>query len=172
MAVNELMALTDGAYADLWRYLAEMDWVAKVKAEWRSPSEPLPWLLVNARAAMPSDEGDDLWVRIHDVPKALEARTYAGDGRLVLEVIDPEARGGRIRVELDASQEPAPGAADPRSRPSSPSMSRRSAPCISARPRSATRPCDSAVSSTRPVRRTGSIGLMRTLDEPWCTTFF
>ncbi len=105
VAVNELLALTDDAYADLWRYLAEMDWVAKVKAEWRSPSERLPWLLVNARAAMPSDAGDDLWVRIHDVPKALEARTYAGDGRLVLEVVDPEARGGRIRVELEASGE-------------------------------------------------------------------
>ena len=171
LAVNELMALTDGAYADLWRYLAEMDWVAKVKAEWRSPSEALPWLLVNARAAMPSDEGDDLWVRIHDVPKALETRTYAGDGRLVLEVIDPETRGGRIRVELEASQEGARCRRSTKSPELTLDVATLGAAYLGATPL--------GHASARFGGEEHAAGaadrldrLMRTLDEPWCTTFF
>jgi predicted acetyltransferase len=31
---------------------------------------------------------DGLWLRILDIPAALEARTYAGDGRIVLEIRD------------------------------------------------------------------------------------
>lgn len=171
VTVNELLALTDDAYAGLWKYLAEMDWVAKVKAEWRSPSERLPWLLVNARAAMPSDAGDDLWVRIHDVPKALEARTYAGDGRLVLEVIDPEAHGGRTRVELEASGE---GARCRRST-KSPDLTLDVA-TLGAVYLGGTSLRHAIVRFGGDEHADGAIDrldrLIRTHEEPWCTTFF
>ncbi len=100
--VDELHALTDDAQAALWRFLAHIDWVATVRAERRSPSDRLPWLLVNGRAASMSDVGDGLWLRILDLRRALTARTYEREGRLVLEVVDREAAAGRTRVELDA----------------------------------------------------------------------
>ena len=98
--VDELHALTDDAYVALWRFLAEMDWVATVKAERRSPSERLPWLLVNARHVRLSEVGDAMWVRLLDVPRAMEARAYEAAGAVVLEIVDAEAVGGRSRAAL------------------------------------------------------------------------
>ena len=103
LQVDELHGLTKEASAALWRFLAEVDWVATVKGSRRSPSDPLPWLLTNGRAAAVSDVGDGVWVRIFDVPRALETRTYDRETRVVLEVVDAEAPAGRIRVDLDAS---------------------------------------------------------------------
>src|SRR4029079_13933799 len=37
LVVDDLHALTDEAYAGLWRFLAAMDWVSTVKAERRHP---------------------------------------------------------------------------------------------------------------------------------------
>jgi predicted acetyltransferase len=55
-------------------------------------------------------------VRILDVVKALEARTYEGTGTLVLEVVDPAGpAGGRWRLEAaadGASCTPTTGRAD------------------------------------------------------------
>ena len=42
----------------LWRFLAGIDWAGTVKAERRHPSEPLPWLLVDGRAALLEESGD------------------------------------------------------------------------------------------------------------------
>jgi predicted acetyltransferase len=171
LGVDELMAVSDGAYADLWRFLVEMDWVARVKAEWRSPTERLPWLLANSRNAAASDDGDDLWVRIHDVGRALEARTYAGEGSVVLEVLDAEAGGGRLRVAVDASMD----GARCRSTTASPDLTldiaTLGAVYLGAIPL--------AHAMTRfggEEHRAGAVAtldrLMRTLDAPWCTTFF
>lgn len=171
LAVNELMAATDDAHADLWRFLSEIDWVAKVQAEWRSPADRLPWLLTNGRAAVQSDDGDDLWVRIHDIPRALEARTYAGEGRVVLEVLDAEAVDGRVRVALDATPDGA------RCRPST------KTPDLTVDVATLGAVYLGGVSLRRAMTRFGGAEqragatttldrLMRTLDEPWCTTFF
>lgn len=102
LTVDDLQTLTETAYAELWRFVVGMDWIATVRAPSRSPQERLPWLLTNARAAVPSEVGDGLWVRLIDVPRALEARTYEREGCIVLDVVDPEAPGGHVRVELDA----------------------------------------------------------------------
>jgi predicted acetyltransferase len=102
LTVDELHALTDDAYAGLWRFLGTMDWVATVRAGRRHLAERLPWHLTNARAAVVSEVGDGLWVRLLDVARALEARAYDRSGRLVLEVIDPEAVGGRMRLALES----------------------------------------------------------------------
>ena len=110
LIVDDLHALTDDAYAGLWRFLASIDWVVAVEAEARRPEERLPWLLVNARAASVSDVGDGLWLKLLDVPKALEARRYERSASTVLEVVvrdggetDDAAR--RVRVALDVSPE-------------------------------------------------------------------
>ena len=101
--VSDLHAVTDAAYAALWRYLAELDLVAKVTAWNRSPAEALPWLATNARAVLPTHVADGIWVRLFDLPRALEARAWERAGSLVIEVADQEAAGGRIRLALDVS---------------------------------------------------------------------
>ena len=102
VTLDELHALTDDAYATLWRFLAEMDWVGTVKAPRRAREERLPWLLADARHAQLTDLTDGIWVRLFDVAGALAARTYEREGRIVIEVVDPERAEGRYRVRLDA----------------------------------------------------------------------
>ena len=74
--VQLVHALTPDAYAGMIRFLLELDLVATVELQGRRASEPVRWLLTNARAAQQVDAGDGLWVRLFDVPRALEARTY------------------------------------------------------------------------------------------------
>ncbi len=101
--VQELVAATDEAYDALWRFLLELDLVARISIDPAREHERLPWVLVNARAARAEDPGEGLWVRLFDVARALETRTYEQSGSLVLDVVDPAAVGGRHRLALDVS---------------------------------------------------------------------
>jgi len=87
-----LVTATDDAYAALWRFALEMDLVSEVKAHLRPLDEPVRWMVSDLRAVKVA-ELDHLWIRILDVPAALEARTYAAPGRLVLGVTDPFGAG-------------------------------------------------------------------------------
>ncbi|MFB7498938.1 GNAT family N-acetyltransferase [Streptomyces sp. NPDC056161] len=100
--VSWLLASTPAAERALWHYLCSIDWIVKVKSDWRGPDDLLPLLLPDPRAARITTQADWLWVRILDVVRALEARTYDTSGTLVLEVVDRQGlAGGRFR--LDAS---------------------------------------------------------------------
>ena len=171
LSVDELHALNDDAYQALWRFLAEVDWVATVKAERRSPSERLRWFLTNARAAVLSEIGEGMWVRILDLPKALEARTYEREGSIVLEVADSEAPAGRARLHLEAG----PGGASARATKRSPDLtldiSALGAAYLGGAPlREAGRA--RGVDEHRAGALAEATALFRTLDEPWCSTFF
>ncbi|MFJ9816886.1 GNAT family N-acetyltransferase [Streptomyces sp. NPDC101151] len=112
--VNWLIAATPAAECALWRYLCSIDWITKVKSGWRGPDDLLPFFLPDPRAARVTEQADWLWVRILDVVRALEARTYEAAGALVLEVVDKDRlAGGRFRLEVSpqgASCTPAGGA--------------------------------------------------------------
>ncbi|MET9506172.1 GNAT family N-acetyltransferase [Streptomyces sp. NPDC006622] len=98
--VDWLIATTPAAERALWRYLCSIDWVTRVKSGPRSPDDLLPHFLPDPRAAGITTQADWLWVRILDVVRALEARTYAGAGSLVLEVTDRAGyTGGRFLLE-------------------------------------------------------------------------
>lgn len=169
--VDDLHALSDESHASLWRYLAEIDWVATVKAERRSPAERLPWLLANARAAEISNVGDGMWVRLLDVRKALEARTYDREAHVVLDVVDREAPGGRTRVLLDASPAGATCAETQRSADLTLDVAALSAAYLGGVPlRHAV--LASGVDEHRDGALSEADGLFRTLDEPWSSTFF
>ena len=86
--VHYLVTATDDAYAGVWRFLLESDLVATVKADLRPLDEPLRWMVADYRSVHTSDV-DHLWTRILDVKPALEARTYATPGRIVIAVSDP-----------------------------------------------------------------------------------
>ncbi|MGW0824901.1 GNAT family N-acetyltransferase [Streptomyces sp. NPDC002845] len=98
--VNWLIAATPAAERALWHYLCSIDWITKVKTGWRAPDDLLPHFLPDPRAARITAQADWLWVRILDVVRALEARTYGTTGTLVLDVVDPDGfAGGRYRLE-------------------------------------------------------------------------
>jgi predicted acetyltransferase len=85
--VEYLMANTADAYAALWRFLLELDLTSTVCAQLRSVDEPVRWL-VNDFRAVKVETSDHLWLRILDVPAALQARAYFASANLVLEVTD------------------------------------------------------------------------------------
>lgn len=171
ITLNELIALDDEAYGALWRFLGELDLVATVKAEGRRRVERLPWLLTNARAVVESDVGDGLWVRLLDVPRALEARAYEGSGQVVFEVVDVEASGGRLRVELDASD--AGASARPTDR--SPDLTLDVA-ALGAAYLGGTRLSHAVIPHGVDEHRAGALAkaeaILGTAEEPWSTTFF
>ncbi|MFJ6391565.1 GNAT family N-acetyltransferase [Streptomyces sp. NPDC091972] len=99
-SVRGLIASTPAAERALWHYLCSIDWVTRVRSGWRAPDDLLPHLLPNPPAAGVSMHADWMWVRILDVVRALEARTYDSEGTLVLEVVDGSGlAGGRYRLE-------------------------------------------------------------------------
>ncbi|MGX4691300.1 GNAT family N-acetyltransferase [Streptomyces sp. JNUCC 63] len=98
--VKGLVAVTPAAERALWLHLCSIDWIVRVKSGWRAPDDLLPLLLPDPRAATITTQADWLWVRILDVVRALEARTYEGTGTLVLDVVDRAGTtGGRRRLE-------------------------------------------------------------------------
>lgn len=98
--IEDLLAASPGAYADLWRYCLDMDLAARVKAERLRPDEPLLHLLAEPRR-LRLTVSDGLWVRLVDVPAALAARRYRVDGALTVAVRDPALprNHGTFRLE-------------------------------------------------------------------------
>ncbi len=116
VTVHELLAATPDAELALWRYVCAIDWVTRVRSGYRAPDDLLPLLLPDPRAARVLTHADMLWLRILDVPRALEARTYAVPGSLVLDVRDAAGfSGGRFLLEASpegASCTPTTASAD------------------------------------------------------------
>jgi predicted acetyltransferase len=171
VAVRDLVALGDAAYDALWRYMAELDLVATVKADRRSPYERLPWILTNSRAVVIDEVGDGLWVCLLDVPAALAARTYDRPGDLVFEVVDPEPGTGRTRVRLEVGPDGAACATTTRD----PDLTVH-ADALGAAYLGGT-PLGHAVLARgfeehRPGALAEADALFRTLDQPRCMTFF
>jgi predicted acetyltransferase len=98
--VDKLVATDLDGLARLWQYLVAIDWVATVVVSERGPSDPLPWLLTDARVARQTERADFVWVRPLDLIAALEARSYLTHGRVVLDVQDRTGlAGGRVVLE-------------------------------------------------------------------------
>ncbi|WP_328538034.1 GNAT family N-acetyltransferase [Streptomyces sp. NBC_00344] len=114
--VRSLIAVSPAAERALWHYLCSVDWITTVKTGRRGPDDLLPLFLPDPRAARITQQADFLWVRLLDVPRALESRTYEATGTLVLDVRDTDGlSSGRYR--LDASPDgavcaPSSGPAD------------------------------------------------------------
>jgi predicted acetyltransferase len=87
LVVNEAVAATPEATAELWRFLLDIDWTATLSADLLPIDHPLFFLLDEPRR-MKFRVSDGLWVRLVDVGQALSSRSYADDGELVLDVLD------------------------------------------------------------------------------------
>ncbi len=109
LEVRELIAATPRAARELWRFVFDIDLMHTVSASTQPPDHPLLLLLQEPRR-LGLTLSDALWLRIVDLPAALTARSYRGDGAVVFEVRDQfcpwnagcwrlEVRDGRGRVE-------------------------------------------------------------------------
>lgn len=102
VTVEYLLADGPDAYAALWRFFVELDLVGTVTAGELSVDEPLLWMISDRRAATVRVV-DHQYLRIVDVPAALEARRYGASGVLALDVADPIGlSGGRWILRTDA----------------------------------------------------------------------
>jgi predicted acetyltransferase len=102
--VEELLTASTEAYAFLWRYCLDMDLTTRTQAHNRPIDEPLLLMLAEPRR-LRLTVSDGLWVRLVDVPKALAARRYPVEGRLVLEVADEFCPWNTGRFELEGGPE-------------------------------------------------------------------
>ncbi|HEY3558697.1 MAG TPA: GNAT family N-acetyltransferase [Kribbella sp.] len=102
--VQELVALHPTAYRELWQHLLTMDLSAKLLYGHASMDEPLQQL-VSTPTALDRRVGESLWVRVTDVPRALQQRRYTTAVDVVLDVTDGliEANNGRFRLTADGS---------------------------------------------------------------------
>jgi predicted acetyltransferase len=100
LSVERLVATTPQAWADMWRYLFDIDLVDRVVAWGRPVDEPLLRLMQEPRRLQFALH-DALYARLVDVQAALSARGYEGTGRIVIEVDDPFCawNTGRVCVE-------------------------------------------------------------------------
>ena len=90
--ITELIAVDARAEATLWKFALSIDLFPTVKW-WNAPADDsLPWIVDDFRR-IKRRRGDNLWLRIEDVPATLERRTYSRDGRLCIGI-------GAITYEL------------------------------------------------------------------------
>lgn len=113
LQVRGLQATTAGAYADLWRFVFDIDLNERTVAWGRPVDEPLLQLLREPRR-LRARVGDALWVRLVDVAAALTARRYRASDRVVLEVEDRfcQWNDGRYALETEADGTATVGSTD------------------------------------------------------------
>jgi predicted acetyltransferase len=104
LRVIEALGTSPQAMAEIWRYLLDIDWSAKVVAYLLPPDHPLFFLLAEPRR-LRYRMADALWVRIVDVAGALSGRAYLADGAVVLDVRDAFCpwNEGRWKLESGAA---------------------------------------------------------------------
>jgi predicted acetyltransferase len=84
----------------LWRALLGLDLIETITVA-SHPADPLPYLLTDSRLVRTASAEDALWLRIMDVPAALQARTYQADIDTVIEIGDGfRSDGGRFALEI------------------------------------------------------------------------
>ena len=98
--VVESVAVSADAHVALWRALCGMDLMESIEAG-THPADPLPYLLTDARTVRTTASADELWLRLLDIPAALQARTYRADLDVVIEVSDSfRDDGGRFALSI------------------------------------------------------------------------
>jgi predicted acetyltransferase len=110
-------------------------------------------------------------VRLFDVPRALGARTYERAASIVLEVVDPELADGRVKLLLDASPDGTTCAPTDRGADLTIGVAALGAAYLGG-----SRLRDAVLAGGADEHRAGALNeadaLLRTADEPWCSTFF
>ena len=100
IVVEDFFAPDTNTYLGLLRFLLGLDLIDRVMF-WMLPvDDPLPWLLLDRRAARVTAAHDETWLRIIDVEKSLAARQYEGDGEVTVAVDDSLLPDNSITVTI------------------------------------------------------------------------
>jgi predicted acetyltransferase len=94
IVVEELRGDSADVEAALWRFVLDLDLIGRVDVKRRPVDEPVRWRLADPRRLRTVGVEDRLYVRVLDTATAFEARGYQGEGRLVLDVLAPDASEG------------------------------------------------------------------------------
>ncbi len=85
--VMELIGLDAVSEQALWQWVFSIDLVGVVRT-WRSPTPHPLQLMITEPRRLAMGVNDAMWLRIIELPAALEGRSYRGPGSLILEVTD------------------------------------------------------------------------------------
>jgi predicted acetyltransferase len=102
--VEELVAATDDAAGDLWRFALDLDLSAVIDA-WNRPVDDPLFHMVRDPRRLRMEIQETLWARLVDVASALGARRYGTEGGVVLDVRDAFCPWNEGRYELAAGPE-------------------------------------------------------------------
>ncbi|MDA2808829.1 GNAT family N-acetyltransferase [Nocardiopsis suaedae] len=104
LEVAQFFAASPAAEALLWEHLLGRDLVSEVSADMLPADTPLYHLLAD-RHRLRAAVGESLWIRLVDLPRALEERSYAVPVDTVLEVADRDCpwNAGRWRLRADGA---------------------------------------------------------------------
>ena len=105
VTIQEVVTPTPEATRELWRWLFDFDWTSQFVAD-LLPLDHALFLLLAEPRRMQFKVNDGIWVRLIDIEGALSARSYAGDGEVVIEIDDaflPE-NTGRYRLSQSGAE--------------------------------------------------------------------
>jgi predicted acetyltransferase len=100
--VLEAMGTTPTATREIWRFLFGIDLVAYIRAYFQPALHPLLFMLAEPRR-LRAALADAMHIRIVDLKRALEQRSYGAEGTVVLNVSDPLFPHNEGRWKLDAT---------------------------------------------------------------------
>jgi predicted acetyltransferase len=101
LTVLEVCALDPVIDQAIWQWIAGMDLIGTIRC-WRGPAPHPLQLMVTEPRRLSATVTDGTWLRILDLPAALEARTYRQPGNLVIDVTDEYCpwNAGRWRLAV------------------------------------------------------------------------
>jgi predicted acetyltransferase len=106
VTVLEVCSLDAVVEQAIWEWIVGIDLIATIRS-WRGPAPHPLQLMVTEPRRLGATLTDGTWLRILDLPAALEARAYRGSGTLVLDVTDaecpPNAGRWRLAVGVDGA---------------------------------------------------------------------
>jgi predicted acetyltransferase len=100
----EVAGSSPAVIGELWRYLFGVDLVGTVRARPQPVDSPLLWMVTEPRR-LGMSIGDGMWLRIVDAPRALEARGYAAEDALVIELRDEVCDWNAGRWSLETGRD-------------------------------------------------------------------
>jgi predicted acetyltransferase len=102
--IKDLFAAVPAAWSGIWSLIVNQDLIESIHAVARPTWDPIFDLLAGTRRAK-ATRIDALWVRVMDIPTALEARSYSAPVDVVLGVSDPFGdMSGSYRLHADADR--------------------------------------------------------------------
>lgn len=176
MLALEVVGLDAAAERALWEWLFGVDLVGHVKA-WRGPVPHSLVLQLTEPRRLGLAVRDGMWLRLIDMPAALQARSYAGVGSVTLELTDAFCpwNAGRWRLDVPTGDSGARGVATVTPFDGDPDLSLDTSDLAAVYLGTFTF-ADLARAGRVAERRSGAVAtadaLFATEGAPWCSTMF